>query len=121
MKTINAAVAPGSKIASLELAGRRAYTRMDSAGLKRNERRKQRHALRANLQDDISIGLREGTIHPLATVVEHVTPEMPYNVRHLFAVPAADSFMPGPTREVKVIRKLASVRKPVVETLLLAA
>lgn len=121
MKTINAAVAPGSTFASIELAGRRAYTRMDSAGLKRNERRKQRHALRSTLQDEILIGMREGTIHPLATVVENVTPELPYTVRHLFAVPAADSFMPGPTREVKVIRKLASVRKPVVETLLLAA
>lgn len=121
MKTINAAVAPGSTFASIELASRRAYSRMDSAGLKRNERRKQRHALRSTLQAEIDTGMTEGTIHPLATVVEHLTPELPYNVRQLFAVPAADSFMPGPTREVTVIRKRASVRKPIVETLLMAA
>lgn len=65
--------------------------------------------------------MSEGTIHPLATVVGNDSHTLPLNVRHLFAVPAANSFMPGPTREVTVIRKRASVRKPIVETLLLAA
>jgi len=120
MKTINAPVAPG-RYNSMELAGRRAYRRMDTAGIKRHERRNQRHALRAQLQADIFVGMSEGTIHPRATIVEKVAQELPYNVFPLFAVPAVSSAAQGPSREVKIIRRTSAFRKPTVEILRLAA
>lgn len=48
MKTINANVAP-SLFISLNLASRRAYSDMDTADLKREDRRRQRRALREEL------------------------------------------------------------------------
>lgn len=116
MKTINAPVAPGS-LNSISLAGRRDYSRMDTASLKRHERRKQRHGLRSLLQADLLLGVKDEPIQLAAPVVEEVTvAELPYNVRRLFAVPAADSFVPAPSGAVKVIRKRA-FHKPVVEML----
>jgi hypothetical protein len=91
---------------------------MDTASLKRHERRKQRHGLRSLLQADLLLGVTDEPIQLAAPVIveEVAVAELPYNVRRLFAVPAADSFVPAPSGAVKVIRKRA-FHKRVVELL----
>ncbi|VTU42961.1 MULTISPECIES: hypothetical protein [unclassified Variovorax] len=118
MKTVNAAIVPNSW-ASYELSGRRSM--FDGAALtgmlKRNERRKSRHALNAELASRSLDDIRE----------DFQLLKMPAPKARTFLELKIPQFLlenvPAPTRfkEVTVVRKRVSQRRPSVETLRIPA
>jgi len=120
MKAINAIVAPATEFSHM-LEDRRFFPNLKSSTIKRENRRKQRRALRADLPSAIAIGMEEGVLAVRSRVpvpallptsaIAQVPPE--------FLLPT-EEFQPKSFMTVKVVRKRA-FHRTVVEHLQVAA
>lgn len=119
MKAINAIVAPATEFSHM-LQDRRFFPNLKASAIKRDNRRKQRRALRADLPSAIAIGMAEGVLevrshtpmpaHPKSAIAQ-LPPE--------FLLPT-EEFEPKSFMTVKVVRKRA-FHRTVVEHLQVAA
>jgi hypothetical protein len=119
MKTINAAT-PLSFFASLDLRDRRAYSAIDTASIKRTERRKSRRQLKAELQGMTYEGIHRDFGMSRLAVMEQVR-QTRSGDEFLFAEFMKETNRPLVQRAVTVIRKRVNIRRPLVETLLVSA
>ena len=120
MKIINASVRGDNYRASC-LEDQRHFSAATVAGLKREERRTMRHSLKQLLASEVFTGMDESALVVSASKSPEVgTNDIPSNVLRLFTVPAGYQST-RQVKEVKVVRKVANIRKPIVEFLLLAA
>jgi hypothetical protein len=111
MKAINANVVR-SMDAAINLAERRIYGMPDASSIKREERRKSRHALKRELQDLAFDGMKRDFVKPV-----EVLRTVAKNQESMFVlIPAVQ---PKGHRPVQVIRKRAFLRA-VKETIMVA-
>jgi hypothetical protein len=121
MKTINAVTAQ-SLFASLNLRDRRAYANMDTAWLKRSERRNSRRTLKAELQGMTYEGIhRDFGMSRLAVMEKVRESQSRSNHEFEFTEFIKETNRPLIQRAVTVIRKRADFRRPLVETLMVPA
>lgn len=132
MKSINAAVLPNSLNTSL-LSERNCAGRMNTSAIKRDERRKQRRALRAELPSVVFGGMVEGCLFSVKSLekVESTKStentaekdwffELPRKVAKLFTVPAGYNQEQARLTTVTVKRK-RHLHRMTVENLMMAA
>lgn len=120
MKTINAATQQ-SRFASSYLEGRRDYSSLDTAGLKRDERRKSRRQLGAELRSSIYPGMHRDFGMSRLSVMEKVRGTQSRSQHEFMQLEfLKDTSRPLIQRAVTVIRKRINFRRPVVETLMVS-
>lgn len=122
MKTINSPVARSEN--AILLTQRRLMASLDTAAIKREDRRKQRRSLRAELPRSVCEIMAEG-FYPITIPVpaqvsgEVQLDEIPRKVAKLFSVPAGYGFDTPRVASVTVVRK-RSFSRAQVETLQVA-
>jgi len=119
MKTVNAVTAQ-SRFASSYLKDRRCYGDLDTADIKRSERRKSRRQLNAELQGMTYEGIHRDFGMSRLAVMEQVR-QTRSGDEFLFAEFMKETDRPLIQRAVTVIRKRVNIRRPLVETLLVSA
>jgi len=121
MKTINAAT-PSSRFASSDLNARRFYPNLDAAAIKRQERRKSRRQLDAELRGTVYHGIHRDFGMSRLDVMEKVRSNQARSHHEfLFQEFIKDTERPLVQRPVTVIRKSSAYRRSTVETLMVPA
>ena len=120
MKSINATIKTNGYLASM-LDVRRCHPLLDTAGIKRAERRGQRRHLRAELASTVHQNIMEGHIPTRVEVatVQSEFRELPLHVLKQFSVPAGYGLVHTAYVEVQVTRK-RPLHRTRVETLKVA-